>query len=473
MVAASLVLLLGACSNDNLLTPAEHTTGTTSAIVLDPEMAALELVSEAGWPLAGEERISKEAPASADRILSFDREVLYGDVAHYRFLVQVGPGPHDMFALHRVVREREPNEPIQTRASIFLQHGDAVGFVKFIFGSASASVPDDRSYAVYLAMSGVDVWGIDQPWILVPQSTSDFSFMADWGLQHQVDNLEVAIATARNARRLTGSGFHKMLLLGYSSGVWTGYALLNQETQQPPGLRNVTGYIALDGYYKTNDEDQRLSDCAGTQALQARLDSGDYADQTPTLFRVLGQLAQLIPSGPSPVFPGFTNRLAALFAGTATWNLATPSWFHYVGGYFDVNGLPTGLRYSDEQEFYDFLQTAAYYEPVRFMCDYSRVGCDEEEVPFDDHIGEIDVPIFEVGDAGGLSSLSNMTELVGSRDASVLYVALLGPDERRIDIGHIDLMISPQAPELFWRPMLEWIQSHSPGPRGRGQTTSD
>jgi len=53
--------------------------------------------------------------------------------------------------------------------------------------------------------------------------------------------------------------------------------------------------------------------------------------------------------------------------------------------------------------------------------------------------------------AGGLESLSNMTELVGSREATVLYVSLLGPDERRCDIGHIDLMISPQAPDRFWR----------------------
>jgi transcriptional regulator of nitric oxide reductase len=44
-------------------------------------------------------------------ITSTDRTVVYDDIAHYRYRVQVGAGPYDMVQVHRVVREAEPWKP--------------------------------------------------------------------------------------------------------------------------------------------------------------------------------------------------------------------------------------------------------------------------------------------------------------------------------------------------------------------------
>ena len=43
-----------------------------------------------------------------------------------------------------------------------------------------------------MAQNDIDFWGIDQNWILVPQGVTDFGFMADWGIQNQVENLDIA-----------------------------------------------------------------------------------------------------------------------------------------------------------------------------------------------------------------------------------------------------------------------------------------
>jgi hypothetical protein len=71
---------------------------------------------------------------------------------------------------------------------------------------------------------------MDQDWALVPAETTDFGFMVDWGRQHAVDDLDIAVRLARYTRPLTGNGLTRMDVLGYGSGAMTAYALANQET---------------------------------------------------------------------------------------------------------------------------------------------------------------------------------------------------------------------------------------------------
>ena len=95
----------------------------------------------------------------------------------------------DVIALHRVVKEDQPNQPIRTKKTIFLT------------GTLSATTPDDFGAAVYWARHDVDIWGIDQAWNLVPAETADPGFMADWGVDKQVRDLGDAVKIARLARR--------------------------------------------------------------------------------------------------------------------------------------------------------------------------------------------------------------------------------------------------------------------------------
>jgi hypothetical protein len=62
-----------------------------------------------------------------------------------------------------------------------------------------------ESVAVYLASMGMDVWGIDLDWTLVPSGTTDLSFMQGWGLQRDIDEVEEAMEFARLTRGASGS----------------------------------------------------------------------------------------------------------------------------------------------------------------------------------------------------------------------------------------------------------------------------
>ena len=435
---------------------------------------AESFVYQSGWSREVDARIDRTVdisqagkPSKPDGMYGFEREILVDGIAHYTADVQVGDGPYDVIRVHRVVKELEPYRPIRTGKNIFLLHGSSVGFVKFIFGSASPSTPDDRSVAVYLAQNGIDVWGMDQDWALVPADTTDFGFMADWGLQHQVDNLDTAVGIARYTRLYTGNGFARMNVLGYSAGSTTLYALANQETQLPPGRRNVGGIIPVDFLYKPDPADEEAIEwlCGYVADLRSTLAAGVYEDPAGLLMKTLGALATEDPEGPSPFIPGLTNFQAALFFFAETFQLfPLNDWWHYMTGVFDQNGLPVDFAFTTLDEAFDFMATAASYEPVTFGVDQAGLLCGDVDLPFDDYFDQITVPVLYLGPVGGVGETGvYTTTLLGSSDISLLLPQFLSDDEHVLDIGHIDIWTAEVAEESVWRPMLDWIVNHSVG----------
>lgn len=404
-------------------------------------------------------------------LLDFSREELGDGIAHYSFTLRVGWGDHEKVRLHRVVKETRPYRPMRTTKNIFLQHGDAVGFVKFLFGPAAPSVPDDHAAAIYLARGGVDVWGIDQNWVLVPADATDFGYMQDWGVQNQVENLRLAMGVARFVRLFSGGGFSPMNLLGYSSGAITGYACLNEEAVLPPARRHVGGFVCADMNYKySQDMDEyRLNNCADVELYGERLAAGDYGDPVP--FVPVGELAALDPDGESPLFPGFTNLQVILYFGAATFDAAPyhPTW-HYWGGTFDPeSGFPVDFNFTSIDAATDFMRTGCAWEALPFIYDYSRILCDEEDVPWDDHLADVEVPVLLIEPVGGLGAAGRYTlDLLGSDDIEIATASLLPPEQIVMDFGHIDIWTAGQAPELVWQPLLEWIAAHCEGERGNG-----
>jgi len=472
-IAVALVFLaiafIAGCSDERVLAPDKNGSSDNPRVAVDPDLLAAELVAQSGWTVTSDEEIpaklqNPDRAAAVGQILGVTRQPLMNGVVHYSFKVRVGRGPYDVIGLHRVVKESRPYFPIKTKKNIFLQHGDAVGFVKFLFGVASPSTPDNQAFAVFLAQNDVDVWGIDHGWILVPMATTDFSFMADWGMQREIDDLRIALAVARASRLLTGSGFGKMNLLGYSSGVFTGYAYLNAETQLPESARHVGGFIPADCPYKDSDESNRVQACAFAAYLKDIIDSGAYHDTAGGyLFLMLGDLARTDPDGASPIVPGATNRQAVLYLGAATYLFAPfPPLWHYFAGTFDEFGVPTGLQYTTYEGMLDFLATASPYEPLGFEYDVYCIWCDDLDVPFDDHLAEITVPVFYVGAAGGLGETGiYTTTLLGSTNVSTLMVSLHPDEEIALDFGHIDLWTAGNAQGLVWAPILHWIEGHT------------
>lgn len=250
-----------------------------------------------------------------------------------------------------------------------------------------------------------------------------------------------------------------------------GYVYLNAETQVPEGLRNVEGFIPVDIYLKTDDPDFLAAACRRSEVQEATYAGGQYQNPTGTLVQTIAFLATVDPTGASPIFPGLTNYQAALLTGEATFILLLPNepapFYHFTGGSFAAepapSGLPvpTGLLYSPESTWLAVLQGAAPYQPTRQLADAELILCDQQDVPFDDHLAEIDNPVLYVGAGGGFGEYGvYTTTLLGSTDVTTHLVDLTAPELRLFDYGHADLFIGTDAQTLVWQPILGWLQAH-------------
>lgn len=392
-----------------------------------------------------------------------ERRVLTGNIVEYSFRVPVGPGPNDVIGIHRVVQEDAPWQPARAKTALMMAHGDIWGF------RAAFLTDPARNLPVFLASGGVDVWGIDFRWSLVPGTTTDFSFMQSWGIEQDANDLGAALAVARSVRLATGNGFGKMLLLGWSRGGQIGYAYLNNESQVPPGLRQVGGFIPVDIYLKTDNEELREAACTRYLGSLGPWQQGTFQNSNGALIATIWQLATADPNGASPILPGFTNRQAALATGAMTFIFFPPGLgpaplYHFTGGTFDAQGLPDGLLYTPEASLLALEAGSSPFQPARELLDADAATCDDPaivDVAFDDHLADIKVPVFYVGADGGFGHYGiYTTTLLGSQDVTHHVVDLQPAAGQLAELGHADLFLATDAETLVWQPVLSWIQDH-------------
>ena len=400
------------------------------------------------------------------KILHSDRTQLGDDIAHYRYDVAMGQGKYDVVRIHRIVREKRPNKPVSTRDAVMLLPGNPNSFEGIFMAPMVTGVSElDHSIVIFLAKNDIDVWGMDYGWALVPPDETDFEFMGQWGLAKDVAHAEAALSFARSIRVGTGQGNGRLHVLGFSYGGAVAYPLVGAETVQPPGLRNVKGMIALEIGVKLENEGDREFYCAMAEIDQARLDSNppnSYANDIGVIFQLLGYLASADPGGASPFFDGFTNWQAVLFVGTST-ELITPGQFwHLVGGDLDEYGIPSGLRFTDDQLWVGVMGASfPPYYPVRIDVDTDQLLCGTVDTPLDDHFAQITVPILHVGAKGGFGpSAYASTTFTASRDVTTITVQRLSDADEAMDFGHADTVLATEAETLVWRPILDWIMAH-------------
>lgn len=441
--------------------------------------AALDGV-RAQTPAAVDQRAAAaEGCAAAARLPGFateacalnglERRHLTRDIFEYTFSLKVGAGEHDLIRLHRVVREAEPGVPRQVPHSVFMVHGDIWGFDGAFLGSTlSANVPREQSIGVFLAGRGVDVWGVDLRWVQVPAGTADFGFMKGWNIQTHVGDLASAIGVARAVRGATGSGSAPVALLGWSRGGVLAYAYANAETRLPAESRQVSALIPVDVAFKFNPEheEQRAAACRRYTTSKLQYDAGQSHSTLGVLAQTLGLLAATEPNAASvvPAFAGLTNEQAALLLMTSTHLLLAPNppvpAYHFTAGEFNLLGLPTGLQYTREAYLYDFLQAAAPFQSFAEQVESEAVWCGDIDTPYDDHLGEINIPVLYVGAEGGFGSYGVDTlGRLGSTDVSAHLVRLHPARSRAAEFGHADLFLADNARELVWNPIHNWIVS--------------
>jgi pimeloyl-ACP methyl ester carboxylesterase len=398
-----------------------------------------------------------------------ERRHIVADVFEYSFKLKVGDGAHDVIGLHRVVRERANGVPFKPSRAVFMVHGDVWGFDEaFMSSTLSGAVARERSVGVYLAQNGVDVWGIDLRWTQVPADTTDFNFMKDWNVSTHVSDVAAAVGVARAVRHATGSGDGRVALLGWSRGGVVAYAYANAEAALPEQSRQVDALVPVDIAFKLNPEheEQRAGACARYEGGRQQLAAGVYHSPLGVGVRTFGLLAATDPSGASPVpgMTGLTNRQAALLVGTATHLLFAPyppvPFYHLEAGTFDANGLPSGLQFTSEAYLYDFYQSAAPFQSATEQVETDGVICGEE-LPYDDNLAAINIPVYYVGAGGGFGDygLDTLSRL-GSTDVTSNVVKLYGPEGRPVEFGHSDPFLADNAKELVWKPLYDWIVSH-------------
>jgi len=258
----------------------------------------------------------------------------------------------------------------------------------------------------------------------------------------------------------TGQGNGKLQVLGLSYGGQVAYTLVGEETVQPAGLRNVKGMIALDIGVKAGNESDQEFYCAAALSEQAILESSPpmtYANNIGLSLQGLGYLASADPGTESPYYPPLTNWQAALAVGAMT----AQSW-HLVGGYLDEYGIPSGLRFTDDQLWVGAM-VASFppYYPRRIDIDTYQLLCGTVDTPFDDHLAQITLPILQVGAKGGLGpSMYASTTFTASRDVTTITVQQLPDADVAMDFGHVDTVFATDAETLVWSPILDWIMAH-------------
>jgi len=406
-------------------------------------------------------------PARADGFAPVPLEIVYSDrtelgdgLAHYRYDAVVGSGKYDMVRIHRIVREARPNKPVRTRDAVMLLHGNPGSFAGFVAPMVTGVSEPDHSIAIFLAKKDIDVWGMDFGWALVPLEETDFDFMGEWGLAKDVAHAEAALTFARSVRVDTGQGNGKLHVLGFSYGGQVGYTLLGNETVQPRGLRNAKGMIVIDVGVKLEDEADRAFYCAMAQIDQASLESHQYVNDIGSLFNLAAYLATSAPDGMSPIIEGLTNWQTVLFIGAST-ELITGQFWHMVGGNLDEYGIPSSLRFTDDQLFVATVGNFPPYYPVRIDFDTEQMMCGEVDTPLDDGLAQIIVPILHVGAKGGFGpSAYASTTFTASRDVTTITVQRLPGSDEAMDFGHVDTVLARDAETWVWQPILDWIMAH-------------
>ncbi|WP_223634250.1 hypothetical protein [Corallococcus sp. EGB] len=416
---------------------------------------------------------------------STKREALGGGLAHYTWKVRVGPDRYDAITVHRVVRESSPWVPARTRRAVFMVHGDLWGFVPaFLTRTSVTMMPEDRSLAAFLASEDVDVWGLDLRWVAVPEAETDFAFMADWTLGTHVKDVGTGLALADVVRRASGSGGNeRMFLLGWSRGATIGYAYLDAESQRPRGQRRVDGFVPMDMVLRFAPEakQQREWACQRYLLLQmdrdaGRTEGGLLGPGAGLPLRLLGMLAAQHPEqAPSPLLvppslatlPALTNRRLAIIAAGKTETLfeafnlkaLTPD-YHLTATIPDAAGVPDKTAFTPEPLLFGYFQQAAPYQSLNEVVETEKQLCGLD-VPYDDHLKDVKVPVLYVGAAGGVGSYGEYSlRLLGSTDVTRLIVRNRPEGQRALDVGHADLFLARDARVRVWQPMLQWLEAH-------------
>jgi hypothetical protein len=381
------------------------------------------------------------------QIQPVERTPVTGDVVHYLYDFKVGPGEYDRIQVHRMVRETKNHRPIKTTDGLLLVPGAPNSFESIFMTPSVSAVPDwDRSVAVFLAQHDFDVWGITFGWALVPIETTDFGFMEGWGVDRDARDTEIALTLARVVRTRTGQGPGPLHLLGFSYGVNIAAAVAGAESQWPPRLRNVKGLIPLDNAIQLPEghalQVMACNDLFGY--ILPSLEGGIFQDDFSFL-PLMGEWAIAEPDGVSPIFDWLTNYDATTFLGI-------------VGGFL-AGTLDPLATYTEPDLWVDALRITPPYRTMQVIFDVTAPRCGDPnyDPAYDDHLGDIALPVLYIASAGGGEGEIGSYAWYQTASEDITYLMVEGDQG---GFAHGDLFLARDAPDWVWQPIVDWLLSH-------------
>jgi len=386
------------------------------------------------------------------------REELGNGVAHYTYDVQMGPGEFDKVRIHRVVKEHRPYHPVRTQGDVFMVHGAPQDFDDIFLTGGAEAINAKTSAPYYLAEKNIDVWGIDLAWNFIPTETEDLSFMQGWGFEKDIDHTLNAMAIARLIRGLTFQGFGRLNLLGFSYGVPVAYGGAGRETGLHPLLRQIKGIIPVDSHMKIDESEYNelhMIECAAAAEFKAGLDAGVYYSDWGKLLIMLANLAITAPDdiSPFPDFDDFTNKQAMILIGI----VQNDGYWHFFGGNMET----MTFNFTDVNRFFRAVANMAPYMPLQSLYEIYACSCNEEDVSFDDHLGDINIPILNLISRGGEGDIGLYTPTqTSSTDITNEIVSVPGYDITQ-DYGHADLWFGDDADMYVWERLSDWLLNHN------------
>ena len=412
--------------------------------------------------LPGKEHLQAgEAYKQAERVVLLD-DAVHGEVVHYQFDVPVGSGPFDVIRIHRVVKEVSPGRPAKKMEGILLLPGLPQIFTSIFMMTAASSVPPEQgSIALFLASHDVDVWGMDYGHSFIPYPTTDFGFLLGWGQGRDAEHIQVALSIARWLRVTSEQGNGPIHLLGFSYGGTLVYAAASADTERPGNLKNIKGIIPVDGnpFKYPMGSAAQLNACNAAQALLASIDAGTYhVDSSASHLRNLEALNDPDTLNPAsagaqppffPAFPAFTFTNFQYRAVNAIRN-------RMLAGSYTVGPASVTLLFTDSLRYVTLGSTTPSYYPlqIQFEGSASQCGGDLYPVEIDDHLGDIDVPIFYIARA---ETGFYTTTLTASTDVAKMTV---NPTLDPSLYGHADFFLGNNAATEVWQHILDWIRAH-------------
>jgi pimeloyl-ACP methyl ester carboxylesterase len=349
------------------------------------------------------------------------------NIIKMRKVIRVGPGEFDLIGINRVKK----NKCRCPKATIVMVPGSNSDF----------DTSFDRM-AIHFAKEDMDVWGIDFRYSFVPNNNGSnpyctitgCNFMKDWDTNLHVSDLDTIVKMAE-----LSSLNKKVFLLGWSQGAYFTYRYATDHAIDRP---NLNGIIQMDVVYNL---DQTFTDIvAKTQveiaARRSKINSGIfYEDVLAQKFIAYSALTN--PDGMSVVIPGLTNKQAAFFALTQTYNLGVNPIPNFIYNQGDL----TGLEYTD---FNLAIQQGLKLNSFQSILTLTEL----REQWLNPTIPSITIPILYIGAELGFGIYGSYTPNMISNTNPNVDIHIIP------DYGHADLVYSNTANNDVWETILEWIE---------------